>query len=419
MNRLETTEQPMPMTPLARQHQLAFPLSLVNTVLSPMRRTLYPLDPDKLMAAARRQTKLTDFGDEEGFEDRFRATVASLNRVDWNFVGRAGLRVNLLWSLTNRLRITHLLSKHPEVRDVELPPPLVILGMFRTGSTFLHHVLAADERFRAGWMWEFGYPAGRPGDPLGDVEWRRNTCAKTLTLVDLIIPDQVEVHAVTAEQLEEDFFLLENDFSSMKYVVGFGDWQLGWDLLEENLEASYRYHRLQLQLLSAGRSPRPWLLKCPWHMWNLEALLRAYPDARLIHTHREIASAVGSQCSLSARISCRMKMAPDLDEVGRFWVDYLAAGFERGLAVRDSLPAERFYDIRLADLRRDPATTLIGLYEHFGLGWDDAIRDRLVEAAGSKPTLQQGVHEYAIEDFGLDADDVRARFSDYRNRFGV
>ena len=421
-SRLHSSTPPQPTSSALatrKSHRLAFPLSLVNAALSPIRRVLYPLDPDKMMRAAQRGTKLKDFGDDNGFEERFRETVASVNRIDWNLVGRAGLRVNLMWSLGNRLRITELLKQHPKVRHVELDPPIVILGLFRTGSTFLHHVLAADDQMRAGWMWEFGYPAGRPNDPLGDVPWRRKTCKNILKLVDIMVPDQGEVHAVTAEQREEDFFLLENDFSSMKYIVGFGDWQLGWDLLEKNLEESYLYHRLQLQLLSANHPQRPWVLKCPWHMWNLETFMKVYPDARLVQTHREIAKAIGSQCSLSARISCRMKTAPDLHEVGRFWTDYIEAGLERGLAVRDQLPNSQVFDIRLKDLRRDPRGTLKQMYEHFDIERDDARLDLLEVTAGSKPTQQHGVHDYSIEEFGLDPEQVRERFAAYRARFGV
>lgn len=400
-------------------HRLAFPLSAVNAALTPFRHTFYPLDADKMMRAAQRITGLHDFGDDNGFEERYRATVASLNRIDWHFVGRASVRVNVLWSLTNRLRITHLLKLHPEVHDVELAPPVVILGLFRTGSTFLHNVMAADEQLRAGWMWEFGYPAGRKHDPLDDSEWRRRKCRRTLKLVDWVVPDQAEVHAVTADQLEEDFFLLEHDFSSMKFVVGFGDWQLGRDLLNENLEASYRYHRLQLQLLSLNQPKRPWLLKCPWHLWNLETLMKVYPDAKLIHTHRDVAKAIGSQCSLSSRISARMKCHEDLAEVGQFWVDYAKEGMRRGLAHRAGMPESRVYDLRLDDVRSNPGATLRRMYEHLDLPHSDGLCDTLTARSEEMPTLQSGVHEYSIETFGLTDDGVRSEFADYCERFGV
>lgn len=408
---------PLPLALVPATARLPWYLEAVNAVADPIRRVAWPLDPDKMMATARRQTGLDDFGDVDGFGERYRAQVASINRIDWSFAGRAGVRVNLLWALTNRLRATHALARHPEVRDVPVRPPIVILGLFRTGSTFLHHVLAADPALRAGWMWEFGYSAGRRRDPLGDVAWRRAKCARTLKLVDIMIPDQDEVHEVSAEQLEEDFFLLENDFSSMKFIVGFGDRQFGWDLLEADLLPSYRYHRTQLQILSKG--DETWLLKCPWHMWNLDTLLEAYPDARFIQTHRDPARAIASHSSLSARISARMKRHEDLAEVGRFWVDYSLEGLRRGLAARERIPAERIVDIRLSDLREAPETELRRLYRHLDLPHDDASIAAMVARVGEEPPLQSGTHDYDIGDFELDEDGVRREFSDYCDRFGV
>ncbi|MCB9520913.1 MAG: sulfotransferase [Myxococcales bacterium] len=404
---------------MPKQARLPWYLEAVNFVADPIRRTAYPLDADRMMSTARRKTGLDDFGDDDGFEARFRAQVASLNRVDWSFSGRAGVRVNLLWTLNNRLRVIHALRQAPDVPDLELHAPVIILGLFRTGSTFLHQVMASDPRLRAGWMWEFGYPAGRRHDPLGDVAWRRAQCAWTLKLVDIMIPDQDEVHSVDAEQLEEDFFLLENDFSSMKFVVGFGDRQLGWDLLDADLLPSYRFHRTQLKLLSRTAPDKRWLLKCPWHMWNLDTVLEVYPDALFIQTHRDPETAIASQASLSARISARMKREEQLHEVGRFWVDYSKAGIERGLAARERIPADRIIDVRLSDLRADGERTLRGVYEHLGLPLDEHALAAMTHAAQTMPTMQHGTHDYDISDFGLDAEGVRRELADYCERFGV
>ena len=114
-----------------------------------------------------------------------------------------------------------------------------------------------------------------------------------------------------------------------------------------------------------------------------------------------------------------MKMAPDLHDVGRFWADYVAAGLDRGLTVRDTLPDSQVFDIRLKDLRDSARATLAGMYEHLDLPCDDALLDRLQATAAAKPTQQHGVHNYSLEEYGLDADELRVRFGAYRERFGV
>jgi hypothetical protein len=310
-----------------------------------------------------------------------------------------------------------LLKRRPELREIEIAPPIVIVGLFRTGTTFLHNIMAADPDSRAASTWELAYPVGRARQFLDDEGWRKRRAARTLVLNRVVVPDQDVVHQVTMNAFEEDFFLLENDMAVMKFVVGFGDWAYAWRMLEWDLEEPYLWHRLQLQILSAQRNAKRWILKSPWHLWNLDSFLKVYPDARIIHVHRDVAPSIGSQCSLSARICCRIRRSVNLHDLGRFWVDYSLAGLERGLAARDRLPASQVYDVHLDELRAAPRATLRAIYEQFDLPFDDALLDRFEQTAAQEPTFQHGVHDYRLEDFGLEAEGVSRTFAAYRARF--
>ncbi|MBW1761639.1 MAG: sulfotransferase [Deltaproteobacteria bacterium] len=399
--------------------RLSFPLSVVSGIADRWPGQLVPVDVDRAMRTAERVTGLCDYADDGGFGRRLHATVESLKETEWNLIGRVAVRTALRWHLINRLNLVELLKRHPELRQIELAPPIVIVGLFRTGTTFLHNIMATDPDTRAGATWELAHPVGRARDLLGDEKWRRRRTAIPLAMTRIIVPDQNVVHDVTIDAFEEDFFLLENDMAVMKFVVGFGAWQYAWRMLEWDMEESYRWHRLQLQVLSAQRSARRWVLKCPWHLWNLDALLKVYPDARIIHTHREIDKAIGSQCSLSARICGRIQRNANLHDLGRFWADYSLAGLERGLAARDRLPASQVYDVHLDALRAEPSTVLRNIYEHFGLPFDGALLQRFEQTAAEEPTFQRGVHDYRLEDFGLQTEALRQKFASYRARFSV
>jgi hypothetical protein len=399
--------------------RLPFPLSVASGFADRWPAQFVPIDVDRAKRTAERITGLCDYGDDGGFGRRLHATLESLKDTDWNLIGRVAVRTNLRWHLINRLNLVELLKRHPELRQIEVAPPIVIVGLFRTGTTFLHNIMAADPNTRAGATWELAYPVGRARDLLGDEKWRRRRTAVPLAMTRAIAPDHNVVHHVTIDAFEEDFFLLENDMAGMKFVVGFGDWQYAWRMLEWDMEEPYRWHRLQLQILSAQRSARRWVLKCPWHLWNLDALLKVYPDARIVHIHRQVDKAIGSQCSLSARMACRLQRSLNLHDLGRFWADYSLAGLERGLAARDRLPASQTYDVHLDALRAEPGTVLRNLYEHFDLPFDSALLQRFEQAAAEEPTFQRGVHDYRLEDFGLQAEAVRRQFASYRARFSV
>lgn len=395
-----------------------FPLSWLVRLLDPVRERVLPFDLDAAMRFAERTTGLDDYGGG-GFRWRLEETMQSVGRVDWNALGRFGVRYMLHWQLANRLRLVELLRQRPDIERIPVERPLIITGLFRTGTTYLHNVLAGDPQSRAGRLWELTYPVGRKHDPLGDERWRFVRGRMVVGMDDIMIPDQAEAHRVTVESYEEDFFLLENDMAIFKICVGLGDFDyarrmLGWDMTEP-----YQWHKRQLQALWAQHSATRWLLKCPWHLWNLDALLRVYPDALIVHTHRDPVEAVGSQCSLSARIASKFRRSLDLDEVGAFWLDYSRAGVDRGLRARAHLAASQVYDVSLSDLRRDPIGAVEAIYRHFGLPLSKASAEAIRHRIAEEPTAQLGPHDYDVRDYGLTYESIRRRFFDYEEHFGL
>ena len=75
-----------------------------------------------------------------------------------NFYGQ------LLQLLKNRLLLTDLLNRHPEIDDIELQPPVVIAGLPRTGTTHLHNLLAPPSTFRTMPYWESVEPFPLPAE---------------------------------------------------------------------------------------------------------------------------------------------------------------------------------------------------------------------------------------------------------------
>ena len=394
-----------------------FPYSVVN-MLDGLSKQLIPIDAGRAMKLAERVTGLSDFGGS-GFRSRLDAAVAGLNDADLNTTGLFGARYVLNWHLSNRLRIVDFAKRHPELDDIEIERPIVITGFFRTGTTFLHNVLAADPNNRVAKAWELSYPLGRLGDPLGDVAFRRAQAKFSFGFNQSAIPDQGVAHHVTPDSYEECFFLLENDMAVLTFWVGFAAYSYAMEMLDWDMIEPYRFHKLQIQILDAQHSAKRWVLKCPWHIWNMDALMAVYPDARVIFTHRDITDALASHCSLSARMASKLKRSLDVEELGAFWLEYARIGLERGMRARDSIPESQVFDIRLREMMADPLATLEQLYRHFELEFDAHLAKLFEERIADKPTAQEGEHDYHIEDFGLTNDKVRETLAEYNRRFCV
>ena len=70
-------------------------------------------------------------------------------------------------------------------------------------------------------------------------------------------------------------------------------------LEQADMTPAYAQHRLALQTLQSRQPTERWILKTPNHLWHLDAMLAAYPDARVIWTHRDPGPVVTSLASLA------------------------------------------------------------------------------------------------------------------------
>ncbi|MEM7437005.1 MAG: sulfotransferase [Myxococcota bacterium] len=387
-------------------------------LLDPVRHQLLPVDARRAMRFAERVSGLHDYGGG-AMHERLEETIDVVSRVDWNVLGRFGLRYILNWHLTNRLRLVELLKRRPRLERVVIERPLIVTGLFRTGTTYLHNLLAADPSNRAAHTWEVARPVGRKRDLMVDEAWRKWRTGHEVSMDDIIVPEQAEAHRVTVDGWEEDFFLLENDMAIMKFFVGFGAYDYGMRMLEWDMVEPYGWHKKQLQVLWAQRSADRWLLKCPWHLWNLEALLKVYPDACIVQTHRDPVSTIGSQCSLSARIAMKFQRGLDLHDVGRFWLEYSRLGIARGDEARARFPRARIYDVHADDLQTKPLDVVRDMYAYFDLPFDEALDAKLRARVATEPTAQAGDHEYDSAHYGLSVSRIEGAFSEYRARFAA
>jgi hypothetical protein len=205
----------------------------------------------------------------------------------------------------------------------------------------------------------------------------------------------------------------------LTFWVGFGAFEYANAMLDWDMTEPYEFHKLQLKILSAQKSAKRWVLKCPWHIWNMDALMTVYPDAQIIFTHRDITKALASHCSLSAKMASKLKRSLDVKELGSFWLEYARIGLDRAMESREKIPESQLYDVRLKDMMASPMTVLEDIYSHFDLEFTEEVAGLLEARIAEKPTSQEGEHEYSIEEFGLTNEQVRDTLSTYNERFGV
>jgi hypothetical protein len=152
-----------------------------------MRPGSLSLDPDELVATARRRTGLDDLDLTRSGTGTYAAALAALaaaldGEAGLTPAGRYFAREQIITSLSNRLALTAVLAADPDIAAQELAPALVIVGLPRSGTTFLQHLLARDPAHRVLHHWEAARPAA-PRNPDADEAAQRAT-DRSLRLLD-------------------------------------------------------------------------------------------------------------------------------------------------------------------------------------------------------------------------------------------
>jgi hypothetical protein len=142
-------------------------------------------------------------------------------------------------------------------------------------------------------------------------------------------------------------------------------------------------------------------------------LLKTFPDAIIIHLHRDPGAAIGSVCSLAA--IARSSFCASIDEaaLGQFWLDYNEAGLQRGFSARKTAAADQFVDIRYSDLMANPIAEINRILKAVDLDSDMVWLNSLRADMKMQPEKKQISHRYAPSQFELDSGKIRERFTDY------
>lgn len=396
-------------------------LRFVNWAGSTLRRIGVPLvelSEESMLAAAVRQTGLSDWGDQR-FRVALRTLINSLEtEANLNFFGRYLYQDMCSRLLSNRLRIQADLNRHPEILEVPIHRPLFITGLPRTGTTLLHNLLAQDPANRWLVYWELLSPSPPPDRLTSETDPRIESAEKMVKQYNSLAPQLASAHALNARGPEECNSLFEHEFISIifelsAHIPTYVEW-----MVAQNMVATYQYYRQQLQLLSWKNRGDRLLLKAPAHLFSLDALLTVFPDACIVQTHRNPLKVLPSICSLSAIARGIYTDRVDLKVVGEHWTNRLANAFEHAIKVRDADP-NRFFDVNYNTLVQDPIGTVRQIYEYFGYNYNQRIEENIKTWISQNPQHKHGVHRYSLEQFGLDSNVVNHRFAGYCERFNI
>ncbi len=377
---------------------------------------------DALIDSAIQATGHDDFGGNsyrEGLDVLIADVNAGAAKGWYTDAGFARVQHDVLHYLKNRLKVEDYLKQNPELLQRPVERPVFVMGVPRTGTTLMSNLLAADPARRSPLTWEIDDPvppvasnALLTTDPRALARLEQEKAALAAN------PAMGKYYRGSAIYPNECVFFMAHDFKTLMIeskgrLPGYKEFIFSCDMT-----SAYEYHKKFLQLLQHHTSG-VWNVKKPSHSLWLETILKVYPDARIVWTHRDPYTATGSLCSVIS--------LSHMGHMGKIDAEWLAEDYpwqaaehaNRIMDFRDKFGEDRIIDVHYADLVNDPVGETKKLYAQFGDEWTAEAEAGVQGWVDDNPQNKFGKHEYKLAQYGLSMEQLEPLFERYLSRYDV
>lgn len=391
-------------------------VSLGNFRLDAYRRSpKFGLDADEMLSAA-----LSGAGRQAYRDDSFAAALRKLvhaynTEADLSAFGRYSARFDVLRCLKNLLQFDAVEERDASITERPIHRPVFITGLPRSGTTFLHNLLAQDSGIATPLSWQLVYPYPSR-HPFG-IDPRARIVELQFRVIQFLSPELRELHPLSAQEPQECTDITAQVFQSLRFdslyrIPSYQDW-----LERRGHFDAYRFHRRFLQHLDAQAPGRRWVLKSPDHIFALDAIRAVYPDAHIVFLHRDPLNVLASVAKLTEVLRRPFTNQIDRIAIGRqvsaSWTD----GAERMMTAAVSDPS--ILHLHYRDVVDDPMGAAARLYRHCGISLSAESERHMRGWLRKRSQSPNGRKRYNLADFGLDEKLLRDQFEGYSRAFDV
>jgi hypothetical protein len=377
------------------------------------------LDEQAVCETAMKQSGLTDFGDPYYRQGLLQLLESAVEEANLHPLGRMMANNMITTALVQRLKMVEARRQEPEIFERSLVPPLIICGPARSGTTFLHNLLALDPAHRALPYWLLLRPFPEDPENDGSPDPRYLKAEQGLQFRQPFLPGLDSIHYTRAESYEECIVVLSLTFHSLLFytllpVYSYQEWYLE----QEDLSQKFRDYRWLLEVFQSQEPEQRLTLKAPAHTGSLGALMEAVPETMLIMMHRDPVACICSACSLLYTFHLGVANEIDVPRMARLLLRTYETLGKRHLAFREANPdviCDVFYDSLVAD----PVGTIKGIYSHYGLPWKKSYESALGNYIQRNKKDKHGKHRYTAPDFGLTEAEIAERMKFYTDYFDL
>ncbi|MDA8233152.1 MAG: sulfotransferase [Magnetospirillum sp.] len=378
-------------------------------------------DAGALMDAALRSTGLTHVALDDIAAPLGQFLRACEEEAQLSALGRWATKWDVHRLLKNLLRLRAEEALAPEILEQPVEAPIFITGTPRSGTTFLHRLMAEDPAGLAPRCWQTIYPYPDVGRRPGECDARLRRVEAQLRYFSILSPEMRNLHPIHGQSPQECTEITAHVFQSLRFeatyeIPSYRQW-----LEDHGHVQAYQFHKKFLQHLQSQGGCGRWVLKSPDHVFALDALQAVYPDARFVFVHRDPLKVIPSAARLTEVLRTPFTRRVDRVRIGHQVVNDWARGCAIMVEVdrRQLIPPARVLHLRYSDVVAHPLDAVARIYSHFGLPLTPGAVKKMSRLAGREPRGGYGRNHYRPEAYGIVPQQIRERFRDYVLRFGV
>ncbi|RUS17271.1 P-loop containing nucleoside triphosphate hydrolase protein [Endogone sp. FLAS-F59071] len=318
----------------------------------------------------------------------------------------------LLERVKDRIRFEIQWTSIPTISTTPIRRPLLVTGLFRSGTTLLYNLLNADPASRAHAIWELFTIPVPPSHP-NDDDPRKLAFDEFLKGYNLH-----HIHPVRIDAPEEGIILFGHfDFFELSWrILNINSWNspnmLG-DGTTVDMHEMYQFYRRYLQTLGSVSPPGShWIMKDPCDLWYLREFFDIFPDANVVVLNRPLIEVTPSSLSMfwNLEVGARQWNSCTKETLGPHHLKVQMEGLQNSARVVSEMQAagrgQQVMELEYTDLVNDPIGAVDRIYKQFGYTSSPEMREGMRNWLNENPQGKHGKHEYSLAEWGLSEQDI-------------
>jgi hypothetical protein len=387
------------------------------TSRDPVLDTKRELDVDQLLELAQSRTDAVSLSADSGLHfEGLRCLAESIQRDSYyDDIGRRAANYFIYNWISKYIQFERDLVTFPDIFRVPVPKPMLLIGFGRTGSTFLHHLLALDSQTRAPQLWELTEPSPPPRPESYHTDPRIRRVQMHLRSNSIAMPDLHKIHESNdAQAPEECHHMMWHGPHNITFGLKSAEyWQWLNNLTSPQLHVLYKSYRLQVQHLQLFYRRGHWVSKALTHAHFFPVLFQIFPDARIVRLHRDPCQIIPALASIIAHLQIRYTSRIDFRELGQRMLDLFLDSMRRSMRIDREMNSGHFIDVMFNDLTRNPIGVIRDIYSRFGYQYTAEFENRIRKFIETEPITRRFKHVYTLEQFGLSREEIMNRSEEY------